>query len=125
MDTAVLNNLMAWYIIAAVVYNLLSLLSKEIGGRTFTPTDPVNGIITEAAFYSMFLLRDLMPPVAAVVVLGAFAVVIGWFGVIRHAMGYSGESYKSRTTWALAIAINSYGVPLILLSLLPPLAALF
>lgn len=117
IQQSLLNDLMGWYITLAVAYNLISLLWKEFTGKGFAPTDPVNGIVIMVTLYCAFILHESMSAIAAFTVLASFTILIGRFGIIRHATGYSDEDYLSRWTWCLAIGINVFGVGVILASI--------
>lgn len=109
---------MGVYIALAIGYNLLSLVWKELSGKAFAPTDPVSGITIVAAVYCCYLLLDTMPLVTAAVLLITFIVLIGRFGIWQHATHFDSTTYLSRGTWGLAMAINVFGVGVLILVLL-------
>lgn len=114
MQQSFLNELMGWYITLAVAYNLLSLLWKEAASKGFSPTDPAHGITTMVILYCAFMLHEVMFAMAALTILISFAILIARFGILRHVVGYNNDDYLSRSTWALAIGINVFGVGVIL-----------
>ena len=109
---------MGLYIALAIGYNVLSLAWKELSGKAFAPTDPVSGITIIATVYCCYLLLDTMPPATAAVILVTFIVLIGRFGIWQHAMNFNSTTYFSRGTWGLAMAINVFGVGVLILVLL-------
>ncbi len=98
------------YFAVALVYNVLSLMWFDIFGRSFTATDPVNGLQTISLVYLLFLLRDAVPLPASIFLLSIWLLLIARFGIYEHLWKYNGELYLSRATWAAAIAINLIGV---------------
>lgn len=109
---------MGLYIALAIGYNVLSLAWKELSGKAFAPTDPVSGITIIAALYSCYLLLDAMPIVTAAVIMLTFIVLISRFGIWQHATNFDSTTYLCRGTWALAMAINVFGVGVLILVLL-------
>ncbi len=109
---------MGLYMVLAIGYNLLSLAWKELSGKAFAPTDPVSGITIVATMYCCYLLLNAMPIVTAAIVVLAFILLIGRFGIWQHAMNFDNTTYLSKSTWGLAMAINVFGVGVLILALL-------
>ena len=98
------------YIVLAIGYNLVSIIAKDIVGRSLAPTDPITGITIVGALYALFLVVDKMPLFSIVIVFGAFIYLIVRFGIFQHLLNYDAQKYFSRFSWAAAFLINIFGI---------------
>ena len=105
------------YFFMAIAYNVFSQVWKDVAGRTFATTDPVNGVLMITLLYVIYLLRAMLPEPAWYFLMLVFILTITRFGIVHHLSNYSQESYLSRTTWLSAIVINIFGVGVLTASL--------
>ena len=71
-----------------------------------------------ALLYLIYSAKTMLGATAWTLLTGVFLLLITRFGIYRHWVNYDTEDYASRTAWIAAIAINVYGVLVILLALL-------
>ena len=118
MDKEFLEDAVNLYFILAIGYNIVSLIIREINGKTLAPTEPRGAITTMTLLYLVFMSHSILGPVARTALLGLFTLMILRFGVIQHLLNYQPDDYLNRAAWASAIGINLFGVSVIGLSLL-------
>jgi|GEM_PF-435907 len=103
------------YCLLGVGYNVVSFVLSRTGGSTLSPTDPVTGAISMAA-YGGCLLVGLLGYVRIYRILMALSVfVFGYGGVVVHIVNFTAGRtflYASILAWGLAVAINLYGLVL-------------
>lgn len=97
------------YFLLALAYNIASQVSFDITGRKLTPTDPGFGIVFISLVYLLFLLKPYLPTYPFVVLGIVLLVSILRFGIIKHLLSFSPDTYYSRFSWFLAISINLFG----------------
>ena len=98
------------YLLLAVGYNLCSLLLQDWRGRTLAPTEPVSAINMMVLLYLVHATQHLLGLIPWSLLITLYTLLIARFGIWRHLVGYSKESYHSRTAWTVAIVINLLGV---------------
>lgn len=118
MDGQLVNIAVNAYFVMAVGYNLLSLAWIDWRRRPLAPTDPVQGIVIMALLYLIHSAKTTLGATAWTLLTGVFLLLILRFGIYRHWGNYNTEDYASKTAWITAIAINVYGVLVLLLALL-------
>ncbi len=108
-ESNLLSALAHCYFFLALAYNVSSQVSLDVTGRKLTPTDPVFGIVFIAVVYFLFLLKPYLPTYPFIVLGTVFLASILRFGIIKHLLNFSPDTYYSRFSWFLAILINLFG----------------
>ncbi len=116
-ETNIIDVAVNAYFILAIGYNVLSVVMNDVTGRSLSPTDPVSGIMFMTLLYLVYVGEALLGDGARTALLILFLLLISRFGIYRHLVGYDEKHYHSRSAWALAIAINLFGVTAMILNL--------
>lgn len=98
------------YFVMAVGYNILSLAWMDWQGRPLAPTQPVQAIVTMVLLYVVYAAKEVLGSTAWTLLIGIFLLLILRFGIYQHLANYSPNEYAGRAAWAIAIALNVYGV---------------
>jgi len=117
-NTDILPILAHVYFVLALLYNVVSQGFADIIKRKLAPTDPSFGILFVSVVYVIYLLKPYLPLFSYVLMLGIFIASILRFGVVKHLLNYSAQDYFGRTSWFLAIAINVFGISVLLANLM-------
>ena len=102
------------YILFAILYNLVSIISSHLGLDALTPTNPISGIVFMLAVgLGVYLGFRRFYRLYGGVMLFALAVIT-YGGVFTHFMQlFSSDfptGYASEASWAIAILINLVGL---------------
>lgn len=96
------------YVVLGAGANAMSLVHRLRTGRTLTPVNPRDGLLTMAVYASFVaLLHYKVPGINAAMLF--LLLFIGYGGVYRHLRGNANEYASAASRWS-AIAINSFGV---------------
>lgn len=106
-----------FYGFAGIMYNVGSLLDQRAGQQSWASTDAVVGV-AGIALYCLFLSAGLMNNKTLYrVLMAASVILLGYGGVLAHVLNVGHlDLYQSVWTWALAIAINTFGLLLNLIA---------
>jgi hypothetical protein len=99
------------YAALGIGYNVVSMVVTASAGRGLSHTNPVTSIVS-LLIYILALIPGFLGRLTIYRIL-AFAsiLVFGYDGVLTHILRYPNlESYYSPATWAVAIAINAFGL---------------
>ncbi len=111
--TRYLKHQLIW-IVAAIVFNLVSLWRMSQGGEPLSPTKPMVGMILFIGFTFVVGLGWKGYLKSYLLVTSLFTVVIAYGGVLLHFINMFGsnglESYASIWVWCIGVSINTYGV---------------
>ena len=116
METEFSNAAVNAYFVMAIGYNLLSLVWMDWKDRPLAPTQPVQAIIMIVLLYITYAAKEVLESTAWTLLISVFLLLILRFGIYQHLASYSPKDYASRTAWAIAIVINTYGVLALLLA---------
>ncbi|TAG47914.1 MAG: hypothetical protein EAZ30_07985 [Betaproteobacteria bacterium] len=96
------------YIVLGVGANVLSLLHRQRTGKTLTPVNPRDGLLTMAVYaLCMALMHHNIPGIGVAMLL--LLLAISYKGVYLHIRANANEYATAGSRWS-AIAINSFGV---------------
>ena len=118
MDTDFFNAAVNAYFAMAVGYNILSLVWKDWKDSQLSPTQPIQAIVTMVLLYVVYAAKEVLGGTAWTLLIGVFLLLILRFGIYQHLANYSPDDYASRAAWAIAIAVNAYGVLVLFLAVL-------
>ena len=118
MDTEFANAAVNAYFVMAIGYNLLSLVWMDWKDRPLAPTQPVQAIVMIALLYIIYAAKEMLENTAWTLLISVFLLLILRLGIYQHLANYSPKDYASRAAWAVAIAVNIYGVLALLLAVL-------
>ena len=106
------------YFALAIGYNLASLVRIEWRGKPLAPTEPLPAIALLVTFYLTYVAQPLIDPVFWHTLMLIFIALIGRFGVVAHLVDGNAQDYSSPLARTAAVAINAYGIAVLLTALL-------
>ena len=106
------------YFALAIGYNLASLVRIDWRGKPLAPTEPVPAIALLMTFYLTYAAQPLIDPVFWHALMLIFIAQVGRFGVVAHLVGCNAQDYSSPLARTAAVAINAYGIAVLLMVLL-------
>lgn len=105
------------YFALAIGYNLASLVRIDWRGTPLAPTEPVPAVALLATVYLTYAAQPLIDPVFWHALMLVFIALIGRFGVVAHLVGCNAQDYSSPLARAAAVAVNAYGIAVLLMAL--------
>jgi hypothetical protein len=103
-----------FWIVIAILINIYSYSRIAAGGEALTTTAPESGIFVFLVYIPFLVLGHLGKHRLYLAGTVAFVVLIALGGILKHlaaALEPNGlEAYASTFWWAVAIAVNVYGV---------------
>lgn len=102
----------ACYAMAGIAYNLISLNNLKAGRRPLHQGSAWAGLAVMLAYTASLTLALTNLTLAYRIAMSLFIIVLGYGGVITHILRGPTEYYRTRSTWAAAIAINMVGLVL-------------
>ncbi len=112
MKLKTLLGLQLAYAVLGIAYNVVSLCLTLRGEHPLAPTQPVLGMIA-LVVYTLLLIPGFLHKVKLYrILMGVAAVYFGCFGIVIHIINIFSqpELYSSMLAWALAVAINLFGL---------------
>jgi hypothetical protein len=100
------------YAVLGIAYNMVSLFLTLRGEHPLAPTQPVLGMIAMVV-YAILLIPGFLHKVKLYrVLMGVAAVYFACFGIVIHIINIFSQPqlYSSMLAWALAVAINLFGL---------------
>jgi hypothetical protein len=114
-----LLSLQVFYAVLGIVYNASSYLLVRLGGTPLSATDPLTGGLS-MLIYAACLIPGWLHWIKAYRLLMCFCLVVyGYGGLVKHFINISHTGlalYSSAASWALAVAINGFGLVLNLMA---------
>jgi len=106
------------YVVMAIAYNVMSMMSADFHNRPLAPTDPLIGTIFITTIFLVYSADTILSPMSRSLLLLVYLGLITRFGVIRHLFLEDQANYTSTTARLSAAGINIFGVLAIAGSLL-------
>jgi len=102
-----------------LLYNAISFIRIDNGGAALAPTDPYAGAIFIGICILIFSIGFTRHLKIYATLIAVLACLLSYSGLFLHVAAYLSDpalpDYASGLSWAVAVAINSFGVVVLVL----------